>query len=400
MGLLKRRFSSVYTTVTMTRIVESQRGQPLFVLEHFKYSKVTRPLASGEIKWRCINRKCTAFLKNVHLHEPIEDQILQRQSVTTVAKRKATEDTCTRPNKIVCSAVNNVPVTEELQVSDIRYVKRNMYNARRTLIPALPKSINEVHKVLEGMEIVTNRNTNFLLINDIHEKIIIFSCDKNLKTLCTSKYIYVDGTFSYCAKFFKQMFTIHGHYIPLIFCLLAGKTTDTYISCLKLVREKCRVINCDFKPIAIISDFEKAIHNTCNFICPNIKIYGCRFHITQAWYRNIQQNGLSVDYNTKDSEISKWLIHCYGLVFLEPENVSEFFTLTLMELKPDDNRVTKFADYLVDTYIGEDSMFPPEMWVSASVETYLTTNACESFHAHFNSSFNSTHLNIYSVISK
>lgn len=71
-----------------------------------------------------------------------------------------------------------------------------------------------------------------------------------------------------------------------------------------------------------------------------------------------------------------------------------------MELKPDDNRVTKFADYLVDTYIGEDSMFPPEMWASASVETYLTTNACESFHAHFNSSFNSTHPNIYSVISK
>ena len=45
-------------------------------------------------------------------------------------------------------------------------------------------------------------------------------------------------------------------------------------------------------------------------------------------------------------------------------------------------------------------MFPPEMWASASVETYLTTNACESFHAHFNSSFNSTHPNIYSVISK
>ena len=79
----------------MARIVESQRGQPLLVLEHFKYSKVTRPLASGEIKWRCINRKCTAFLKTFginnditeknddHLHEPISDQVLQRQYVTT-----------------------------------------------------------------------------------------------------------------------------------------------------------------------------------------------------------------------------------------------------------------------------------------------------------------------------
>ena len=45
-------------------------------------------------------------------------------------------------------------------------------------------------------------------------------------------------------------------------------------------------------------------------------------------------------------------------------------------------------------------MFPPDMWACASVDTCLTTNACESFHAHFNSSFNSTHPNIYSVIAK
>jgi hypothetical protein len=103
----------------MARIVESQRGPPLLVLEHFKYSKVTRLLASGEIKWRCINCKCTAFLKafginNViteknddHLHKPIRDQLLQRQCVTTVAKRKGTEDICNRTDKMFCSAVPN-----------------------------------------------------------------------------------------------------------------------------------------------------------------------------------------------------------------------------------------------------------------------------------------------------
>jgi len=56
---------------------------------------------------------------------------------------------------------------------------------------SLPKSINEVHEVLESMETVTNRNTIFLLINDRQEKIIIFSCDTNLKTLCTSIYTYM-----------------------------------------------------------------------------------------------------------------------------------------------------------------------------------------------------------------
>jgi hypothetical protein len=105
--------------VTIACIVESQRGQPLLVLEQFKYSKVTRTLALGEIKWRCMNRKCTAFLKTFginnditeknddHLHEPIRDQVLQRQCVTTMAKRKEIEDICSRPNKFFCSAVSD-----------------------------------------------------------------------------------------------------------------------------------------------------------------------------------------------------------------------------------------------------------------------------------------------------
>jgi hypothetical protein len=51
-----------------------------------------------------------------HLLEPIRDQVLQRQCVTTVAKCKGTEDICNKPNKIFCSAVNNVPNAQDLQV--------------------------------------------------------------------------------------------------------------------------------------------------------------------------------------------------------------------------------------------------------------------------------------------
>jgi hypothetical protein len=44
-----------------------------------------------------------------HDHEPVGDQVLQRQCVTAEDKRKATEDICTKPNKNVCSVVNCVP---------------------------------------------------------------------------------------------------------------------------------------------------------------------------------------------------------------------------------------------------------------------------------------------------
>ena len=72
-----------------------------------------------------------------------------------------------------------------------------------------------------------------------------------------------------------------------------------------------------------------------------------------------------------------------------------------METKLNENWVIKFVHYLVKTYIGEDAIFPPDVWNSASVDTYLTINGhCESFHAYFNLSFNSTHPNIFSVITK
>ncbi|KAF0752872.1 MULE domain-containing protein, partial [Aphis craccivora] len=31
-----------------------------------------------------------------------------------------------------------------------------------------------------------------------------------------------------------------------------------------------------------------------------------------------------------------------------------------MKSKPDDERVTRFADYLVDVYISEEAQYPPE----------------------------------------
>lgn len=130
----------------MVCIVEFQRGQSPVVLDHFKHYKVTR-LASGERKWRCINRKCTAFLKTFgikhniteknddHDHVPVSNQVLHQQCVTAVSKLKATEDICTKPNTIFYSVVNNnVPDAQDLQVSDIWYVKINMYNVRRTSI--------------------------------------------------------------------------------------------------------------------------------------------------------------------------------------------------------------------------------------------------------------------------
>ncbi|KAF0772830.1 RT RNaseH 2 domain-containing protein [Aphis craccivora] len=127
-----------------------QREKCLKIISNFKFRKINRPLSSGEVKWRCMVKTCGAFLKMVgddddriteqslnHNHESMSDQNLQKQFVTGVVKRKATEDICTKPSKIFCNGIKNI-ATEHLQVSDVRNIKRKIYNARRKILPSFP----------------------------------------------------------------------------------------------------------------------------------------------------------------------------------------------------------------------------------------------------------------------
>jgi len=104
--------------------------------------------------------------------------------------------------------------------------------ARRSKLPARPRNIQNVHEVLNSLEIKTYDDEQFLMVNDSNQNIVMFSCEKNLNTLNTVNTIYVDGTFKYCPKFFLQLFTIcglsNGHYIPLVYFLLHNKECESY----------------------------------------------------------------------------------------------------------------------------------------------------------------------------
>ncbi|XP_029346595.1 uncharacterized protein LOC115034296 [Acyrthosiphon pisum] len=283
-----------------------------------------------------------------------------------------------------------------LTSNDMSLVKRNMYNARRKLMPPVPTSRSEVISSLIQMAPKTIRVESFLILSDLDIEIIIYSCITNLKYLCISETLYVDGTFHYCVKFFYQLFTFHryfnGHYIPLVFCLLKDKKQETYINCFKSICEKCLELNVVLSPTEIVVDYELAIHNACKQIWPNVSLVGCRFHLSQSWWRAIQNFGLSVEYKS-ESEISKWLCLCFGLLFLSPENVPGVFVFTLEAIMPSDQRVIKFSDYLVDNYISDDTTFLPHLWANQSANLNQTTNACESFHSHLKDSFYKSHPN-------
>lgn len=95
----------------------------------------------------------------------------------------------------------------------------------------------------------------------------------------------MDGTFSYCPKYFYQLFTIHtvnnGHYIPLIFFLLPSKQFIVYERALKALIDICESkLSIKFNPKVFVVDFEKSFHNAIITVWHTIILHGCRFHLS------------------------------------------------------------------------------------------------------------------------
>ncbi|KAF0706208.1 MULE domain-containing protein [Aphis craccivora] len=146
-------------------------------------------------------------------------------------------------------------------------------------------------------------------------------------------------------------------------------------------------------PNLFVADFEQAIHNAINEMFPLSKIIGCRFHLSQSWYRKIQNLGLTTDYRS-ETEIGKWLRNIFGLSFINAVEVGESYTDDFMSTIPENQAVQEFSDY----YISDEGIFPPHIWASDTISSQRTTNACESFHGKFNKSFSSPHPNIFVFI--
>lgn len=63
-----------------------------------------------------------------------------------------------------------------------------------------------------------------------------------------------------------------------------------------------------------------------------------------------------------------------------------------MLICPNNNKVKSYCEYLTNTYISEENIFPPTIWASDSSDL-SKTNARESYHSYFfNNVFTKTYL--------
>jgi len=251
----------------------SERGKELLVLNKFKFY-LAHVSKKNVHTWRCIRKTCRVavhtedkslnfvnfekYAEESHKHTADPENKLNRQEISNKLKRKIQEDMSERPIKLIRKELREYDEEGHLNLVDIGLIRRNMYNAKRQCYPALPKSISDAQDNLEKMDPKTNRGEDFLFLNDRKTHIVMFSCQENIEYLKKIETIYMDGTFTYCTKFFYQMYTVHGLlndvYTPLVYCLLPNKSKDAYVTILEKLRDV------EIAPKEIYVDFEISMH--------------------------------------------------------------------------------------------------------------------------------------------
>jgi hypothetical protein len=139
----------------------------------------------------------------------------------------------------------------------------------------------------------------------------------------------------------------NGHYIPLAFGLLPDKSQKTYERVFLLLKNKWECAGFQSSQKKVLADFEMGIHNAARAVWQQSQLIGCRFHLGQAWFRKIQNLGLIAEFKNQENEIGtrRWLKYTFGLPFLNPTDVGDCFAFEFAEIQPQDERVSKYADY-------------------------------------------------------
>lgn len=93
----------------------SEKGKPILIYDDYKFY-FHKSFAGGEERWTCAGSKCKSFLRTsntlprvinlekcsiIHNHSPMDTVSLQKQSLVTGVKRKALDDLCEKPSKLI-----------------------------------------------------------------------------------------------------------------------------------------------------------------------------------------------------------------------------------------------------------------------------------------------------------
>jgi hypothetical protein len=101
----------------------------------------------------------------MHNRDADSEACLNRQIFNSSVKRKAMDDLCERPHKLVHRELLSQDL-DTLTYKDTRNISRNTHKARFSHLLSLPTDIEETHEALSTVQRQTSSKERFLLVND------------------------------------------------------------------------------------------------------------------------------------------------------------------------------------------------------------------------------------------
>lgn len=125
------------------------------------------------------------------------------------------------------------------------------------------------------------------------ERVLMWATEKQLSKLKLLDHFYVDGSFDFVPRGFKQIAVIYGmdktrgYHFPAAFFLLTSKSEFIYRKMFTSLREliEGRHRNRPWSPQYITNDFKKSLSTAAKQVFDNPIIIGCLFQFKQALYR-------------------------------------------------------------------------------------------------------------------
>ena len=91
----------------------------------------------------------------MHNHDADREACLNRQILNNSVQRKAMEDLCERPRKLIYKELRS-QYLDTLTYKDIRNISRNMHKARSSHLLPLPTDIEETYEALSAIQVLTS----------------------------------------------------------------------------------------------------------------------------------------------------------------------------------------------------------------------------------------------------
>ena len=215
---------------------------------------------------------------------------------------------------------------------------------------------------------------------------IIYATPMQINLLSQATTWYMDGTFKVVRDPYVQLFGIHafirsGHnvkQVPLVNVLMSRRQAIDYIAVFNALINR---MEGELKLEEVVLDFELATWQSLKDVFPDIDIYGCHFHYSNAIYKKVQDFGLSNAYRT--DERVKQLIKClFALPLLPLREMMSQFSNIQTEFEANGYKMQRLYNYVAETWFGSSVWEPRNICVYQRL--VRTNNDVEGYHRRLN----------------